>query len=251
MVDSDGDHLLSGQNETAPVSNNGATQAITIESSGETFNSAGSSVNDEDGTEYQPSTENSSDDSISSSEVVFDSFAEELAGANSTIVDVDDESAELPERTAFSFVVKSAEVGDPMSIKSAMARSDANLWKLAMKSEYDSLLENSTWELVDRRPIDSKWVFKTKRDSTNKIIRHKARLVIKGCAQRKGIDYAETYAPVVRYTSIRYLMSMAAKFDLQIDQMDAVTAFLQGDINEKSTCSNRKVFLMAPAKCVV
>lgn len=135
-----------------------------------------------------------------------------------------------------SFVVKSAEVGDPISVKAAMNRSDAHLWQAAMKSEYDSLIENCTWELSDlpqnRRPIDCKWVFKTKRDANGEIVRHKARLVIKGCAQRYGIDYAETYAPVVRYSSIRYLLSMAARFDFEIEQMDAVTAFLQGELDE-------------------
>lgn len=135
-----------------------------------------------------------------------------------------------------SFAVVSAEVGDPTSVQAAMSRSDANMWRDAMDDEHKSLIENETWQLVNlppnRRPIDCKWVFKTKRDTNGNVSRYKARLVIKGCAQRKGIDYEETYAPVVRYTSIRYLMSIAAKFDLQIDQMDAVTAFLHGKLDE-------------------
>lgn len=98
------------------------------------------------------------------------------------------------------------------------------------------VIENRTWELVElpekRKPIDCKWVYKTKRDANGNTVRHKARLVIKGCTQRHGIDYAETYAPVVRYTSIRYLLSIAVRYDLEIDQMDAVTAFLQGELNE-------------------
>lgn len=85
----------------------------------------------------------------------------------------------------------------------------------------------------DRNAIESKWVFKTKRNVDGTIALYKARLVIKGCAQRKGIDYQETFSPVVRYSSIRFLLALAAKHDLQIYQMDVVTAFLQGDLNEE------------------
>lgn len=64
-------------------------------------------------------------------------------------------------------------------------------------------------------------------------VRHKARLVAKGFSQLKGIDYNETYAPVVRYTSIRFLLALAAKYNLLIHQMDAVTAFLNAKLQEE------------------
>lgn len=83
---------------------------------------------------------------------------------------------------------------DPISVSDAMSRSDAKLWKLAMKDEIKSLDENSTWELVDlpgRKPVKSKWVFKIKRDQNGQIVQHKARLMAKGCSQRYGIDYDE------------------------------------------------------------
>lgn len=57
-------------------------------------------------------------------------------------------------------------------------------------------------------------------------------MVCKCYTQRKGIDFEETYSPVVRYTSIRYLMAIASQHNLQIYQMDAVTAFLQGELSE-------------------
>lgn len=126
---------------------------------------------------------------------------------------------------------------DPVTVAEALNRPDADAWKKAMQSEYDALIKNGTWEIVDlpenRKAINSKWVFKTKKDMAGNIIKYKARLVIKGCAQRSGIDYSETYSPVVRYNSIRFLLAMAAKYDLEIDQMDAVSAFLQGDLTEK------------------
>jgi Reverse transcriptase (RNA-dependent DNA polymerase) len=52
------------------------------------------------------------------------------------------------------------------------------------------------------------------------------RFVVKGCSQKPGIDYEETYSLVVRYTSTRLLIALAAKFDLDVDQMDVTTAFL-------------------------
>lgn len=73
-------------------------------------------------------------------------------------------------------------------------------------------------------------MFKVKKDNDN--VRYKARLVAKGCSQKYGVDYSETYSPVVRYSSIRLLMALAVKKDFKICQMDAVTAFLQGDLDE-------------------
>lgn len=125
---------------------------------------------------------------------------------------------------------------DPATVKDALSSDDAKSWHKAMQEEFSSLLENQTWSLVDlpagKSPIKCKWVYKTKRNSNGDIIRHKARLVVKGFSQKYGIDYHETFAPVVRYTSIRFLIALAAKFDLKIMQMDAVTAFLNGELKE-------------------
>lgn len=126
---------------------------------------------------------------------------------------------------------------DPETVEEALSRPDSNQWRSAMKEEYSALLENKTWELVDysadKKPLKCKWVFKVKKDASGRIVKHKARLVIKGCSQKKGIDYKETYSPVVRYTTIRYLLAIAAEYDLDIDQLDAVTAFLQGELTEE------------------
>lgn len=148
-----------------------------------------------------------------------------------------------PKYTCFASTV---EVEDPIDFDDAISRSDSNLWCKAMQEEFDSLTKNETWTLTElpanRRPIDCRWVFKTKRDSNGKIVRHKARLVIKGCAQRRGIDYDETYAPVVRYTSIRFLLALATKLNHHIEQMDAVCAFLQGELEEEIFMLQRKGF---------
>ncbi|KAG5674318.1 hypothetical protein PVAND_004295 [Polypedilum vanderplanki] len=128
-------------------------------------------------------------------------------------------------------------IDGPTSFNEAINRADSKEWQKAMSEELESLNENKTWTLVDLPPgkkvVKSKWVFKLKRESDGKVARYKARLVAKGFTQRYGIDYEETYSPVVRYTSVRLLMALAASKGLRIYQMDAVTAFLQGDIKEE------------------
>lgn len=126
---------------------------------------------------------------------------------------------------------------DPVNVSDIAKRNDQHEWKKAMEAEIGSLLDNNTWTLTElpkgKKTVKAKWIFKTKRDGDGNVVRHKARLVAKGYTQRYGIDYEETYAPVVRYTTIRLLMAIAIQQNLKIHQMDAVTAFLQGDLDEE------------------
>lgn len=90
-----------------------------------------------------------------------------------------------------------------------------------MQQEYDLLIKNHTWTLVEpsngRKIIPRKWVFKTKSGTNNDSIRHKARLVIKGCQQKKSIDYTDTFSSVIRYFSLGCLFALAMKRDLEIE----------------------------------
>lgn len=126
---------------------------------------------------------------------------------------------------------------DPLNRAEAIKSHDRVQWMAAMKDELKSFEINNTWTLVelppDRKPIRTMWVFKRKRAENGTVVRHKARLVAKGCSQQFGIDYSETYSPVVRYGSIRLLIALAAQRGLEIDQMDAVTAYLQGTLDEE------------------
>lgn len=78
-----------------------------------------------------------------------------------------------------------------------------------MLLEYESFLKNNVWTLLDKPPdqkvIQSKWVFKIKRDSDDNVEKFKARLVAKGFSQTHGVDYFETYSPVIRHSTLRYL----------------------------------------------
>ena len=76
------------------------------------------------------------------------------------------------------------------------------------------------------RLIDSKWVFRVKKDADGKSHRFKARLCVRGFLQREGIDFKERFSPVVRYDSLRILLVTIAAKDLEVMQFDVQTAFL-------------------------
>lgn len=86
-------------------------------------------------------------------------------------------------------------------------------WKAAMDSEYLALMKNKTWHLVPPKKginiIDCKWVYKVKRKPDGSLDRYKARLVAKGFKQRYGIDYEDTFSPIVKATTIRIILSIA------------------------------------------
>nr|CAD1817847.1 unnamed protein product [Ananas comosus var. bracteatus] len=101
---------------------------------------------------------------------------------------------------------------DPTTFEEAMKSLDVAFWKEAINDEMDSIMANQTWKLVDLppgcEPIGCKWIFKKKIKVNGTIDKFKARLVAKGFTQRKGIDYFDTYAPVVRLATIRTLIAI-------------------------------------------
>lgn len=154
-------------------------------------------------------------------------------------------------RVIESMVALIAEADKPADYNDAVEAKDKQHWLTAMKEELGSHDENGTCTLVDlpvgRKAIKTKWVFKLKKDANEDVVRYKARLVAKGCSQRYGIDYEETFSPVARYGTIRYLLAIAAKNGFGINQMDAVTAFLQGDVDVKRyTPTNQRDLMTTP-----
>ncbi|GBP03231.1 Retrovirus-related Pol polyprotein from transposon TNT 1-94 [Eumeta japonica] len=119
-----------------------------------------------------------------------------------------------------------------------------------MDEEYNSLLNNNTWSLKnlpsDRKVLPSKSVYKTKTDQCGNIVRFKARLVIKGYAQKKGTGYEKVFSTVEKYSTIRHLISLGARLGLETDQLDAVSAFLQRDIDVEIYMTQPELYEQGP-----
>nr|GEW13419.1 retrovirus-related Pol polyprotein from transposon TNT 1-94 [Tanacetum cinerariifolium] len=123
---------------------------------------------------------------------------------------------------------------EPKNIKEAMANS---AWIEAMQEELHQFDRLQVWELVNKpfgkSIIRLKWLWKNKKDEDQTVIRNKTRLVAKGYAQEKGIDFEETFAPVARLEVIRIFIAYAAHKSFPIYQMDVKTAFLDGPLKEE------------------
>lgn len=110
---------------------------------------------------------------------------------------------------------------------------DGENWKKAVEEEKMSLEKNGTWEVVNPEKVKntkiltSKWVFRQKDDG-----RFKARLVVRGFEQEYGIDYAETFSPVVNAVALRIMFALAVKENLKMKVFDVKTAFLHGELSE-------------------
>ncbi|XP_015160200.1 uncharacterized mitochondrial protein AtMg00820-like [Solanum tuberosum] len=88
-------------------------------------------------------------------------------------------------------------------------------WVAAMKSEIQALQDNHTWSLVElpagKKPIGCKWVFKVKYTSSGAVERYKAQLVATGYSQQEGLDYTETFSPVAKMVTVRFLLGLPAR----------------------------------------
>ncbi|CAI7747366.1 unnamed protein product, partial [Closterium sp. NIES-54] len=157
-----------------------------------------------------------------------------LAGA--ALIVGDDKESDY-EECAFVFFSPVEMPGEPTTLKEALESSDAEEWKKAMESELKSIEENGMWELVElpkgRKAITSKWLFKIKFDADGNIERYKSRLVAKGYQQKEKVDYKEFFAPVVKPMTLRTLLAGAAIRGWVVKQMDVITAFLNGVLEEE------------------
>ena len=109
--------------------------------------------------------------------------------------------------------------------------------KRIMDEEIRSIEKNDTWQLtnlpVGHHPIGVRWVYKVKKGIGGEIIKHKARLVVKGYKQRQGVDYEDVFAPVARLETVRLILSLAAQHQWKIMQMDVKSTFLNRRLEEE------------------
>lgn len=151
-----------------------------------------------------------------------------------------DDYEELEHKSLVAQAMVSAEEAlseEPSTVKQAQARPDWPDWLLAIETELANHDANNTWEVTTlppgRKAIGSRWVFKVKRGPDGKVLKYKARLVAQGFTQREGIDFAETYSPVVRQESIRVAINIATQHQWQIHHLDVVAAYLNGVLEEE------------------
>lgn len=110
-------------------------------------------------------------------------------------------------------------------------------WRREMSDEIDSRNRNHTWDLVPpdiaQNVVGNRWVFRIKRLLDGSIERYKARLVAKGFHQRPGVDFYDTFSPVIKHATIRLVLGIAVASDWPLRQLDVNNVFLQGRLNEE------------------
>ena len=165
------------------------------------------------------------------------SLAEKIVEPNS-IVRRSERISSQPARFSDEYAsYLSVDESDPVNRVEALQSSKAHEWEKAMKKEYESLLKNNMWRIVlrpeNKKVVDSRWVFKTKRDEYGNIAKYKARFVARGFTQVPGEDFGEIFSPVVAKNSLRILISKAAKDNLFLFQVDIETAYQHQVLKEE------------------
>jgi hypothetical protein len=120
-------------------------------------------------------------------------------------------------------------------------------WRRAMEEEYATLLANQTWDPVPRPPgsniVTGKWIWTHKHRADGTLERYKARWVLRGFTHRPGVDYDETFSPVVKSAIVRTVLSLALTHGWPVNQLDVKNAFLHGILTETVYCSQPTGFV--------
>lgn len=128
------------------------------------------------------------------------------------------------------------EVEEPQNVSEALSGKYAEKWLNAMKEEINQIQQNKTWSIIKRprigNVIGSKWVFKIKHNSAGEIEQFKARLVAQSHKQIEGIDFFDTYSPVIKRKTIRLIMALAVENGWDLRLVDVATAYLNSFLEE-------------------
>ena len=131
-------------------------------------------------------------------------------------------------------------------MKNALKSDEADAWREGMRVEYEALIANGTWVLVDclnhQHVLSGKWAFKRKRDINGNIKKYRARWVGRGFQQQEGVDYFEIYASVVKAATNKALFAVNAHKRPHSHQCDAITAFLNSQLWEEVYIKQPKFF---------
>ncbi|CAB1099792.1 unnamed protein product [Ectocarpus sp. CCAP 1310/34] len=123
----------------------------------------------------------------------------------------------------------------------------STIWGKAMSAEFEGLLRAGTFALAEKAPlgcnvINARWVYKWKADETGKIVKAEARLVAEGFKQKHVVDYLGTFSPTANASSIRLLVALACKYDLEFFHFEIEQAFVQSELDHE-------VFMKLPPGC--
>ena len=142
----------------------------------------------------------------------------------------------LPTNILIADAVEEIDQQTPTSYTEAMKSPERERWTEAMDKEIQSHRDNRTWSLTmkpkNHNVVGTKWVFKRKFDDKGRKNIYKARLVAQGFNQIQGIDYDQTFSPVVKWSSLKFILAYAGAYNLEVEQMDVNTAYLNGKLDE-------------------
>ena len=138
---------------------------------------------------------------------------------------------QFPPKYKMFLVNKSTHLDEPTTIQEAL---NSQPWLTAMREEIDALKRNKTWTLVpfssSYNLVGNKWVYKIKYNADGTFQRCKARLVAKGFMQTPGIDFSETFSPVIKASTIKVILTIVVSKDWTVRQLDINNAFLNGQL---------------------
>lgn len=126
------------------------------------------------------------------------------------------------------------DAGELQSYEEVMTSNEKKEWAKAIKDEMQSLHKNHTYDLVElpngRQSLKNKWVYRLKIIDNSLSPRYMARIVIKGCNQKKGIDFEDIFSLVVKMSSIKIVLDLAACLDFEVEHLIVKTTFLHGGL---------------------
>jgi hypothetical protein len=162
---------------------------------------------------------------------------------DANLVTVEDDIDDSEDEIVHALAAEAELQGDPLSLPDpqtyaeAMASPDRREWEASNDSETNALWKKGTFKYhvvpIHQRVIGCKWVFRRKRDRTGAISRRKSRVCAKGFAQRKGVNYNETFSPVLLYKTLRVFLTIVAILDLELLQLDVPNAFLNAVLTDE------------------
>uniref|UniRef100_A0AAV1TH64 Reverse transcriptase Ty1/copia-type domain-containing protein n=1 Tax=Peronospora matthiolae TaxID=2874970 RepID=A0AAV1TH64_9STRA len=159
---------------------------------------------------------------------------------DASVYDQDDDSTPPTFWRASANAVEATDLAEHVTFQDAINGPDQAHWRNAVKAELKSMHLRGVFRAAKlprgQGAIGTKWVFKIKRKADGSVEKYKARLVAKGFKQKYGIDYTETFSPVVKYVTLRMVIAITKYFEWPLAQIDVVTAFLYGVMKEKVYC---------------